>query len=69
MQHSQATIVNHIKRKNMEINYYILVPVLIVILAGIIYLIRRNRKDKKRYEKEVNAAESTVTEKHDRERV
>lgn len=53
----------------MEINYYILVPVLIVILAGIIYLIRRNRKDKKRYEKEVNAAESTVTEKHDRERV
>jgi len=53
----------------MEINYYILVPILLVIVAGIIYLIRRNRKDEQKFEKEVNSAENTITEKHDRDQV
>jgi len=53
----------------MEINYYILVPILLVIVAGIIYLIRRNRKDEKKFEKEVNTAETTITDKHDKDRV
>lgn len=55
--------------KIMEINYYILVPILLVIIAGIIYLIRRNKKDKKEYEKEINTAETTITEKHDSDHI
>ena len=52
----------------MEVNYYILIPVLIVVIIGIIYLIRRNQRDEKKFEKEVNNTE-TITDKHDRDRV
>lgn len=48
----------------MEINYTIAGPVLIAVAALIIFLIRRNIKDKKQLEKEIIDSE-IKPEKHD----
>lgn len=48
----------------MEINYTIAGPVLIAVAALIIFLIRRNNKDKKQLEKEIIESE-IKPEKHD----
>jgi len=48
----------------MEINYTIAGPVLIAVAALIIFLIRRNNKDKKQLEKEIIDSE-IKPEKHD----
>lgn len=48
----------------MEVNYLITVPVLIVVIVLIIYLIRRNRRDQKKFEKEIIESE-IKPEKHD----
>jgi hypothetical protein len=37
----------------MEINYYIILPVGLIIVLLLIWLLRRNSKDKKDYEKEL----------------
>lgn len=52
----------------MEINYTIAVPVLIAIAGLIIFLIRRNNKDKKKMEKEIIDSE-IKPEKHDSDHV
>ncbi|WP_165503594.1 hypothetical protein [Pedobacter hiemivivus] len=48
----------------MEINYTIAVPVLIAVVALIIFLILKNNKDKKKMEKEIIDSE-IKPEKHD----
>jgi len=48
----------------MEINYTIAGPVLIAVAALIIFLVRRNIKDKKQLEKEIIDSE-IKPEKHD----
>lgn len=35
-------------------NYYIIIPVIITVIALIVFLIKRNQKDKKEYEKFLN---------------
>jgi len=52
----------------MEVNYNIIVPVVFAVLVLILFLIRRNRKDAKKFEKEVNQTE-TITDKHDKDRI
>lgn len=52
----------------MEINYAITIPVFIVVAALIVFLIRRNNKDKKKMEKEIIDSE-IKQEKHDSGRV
>lgn len=52
----------------MEINYTITIPVFIVIAALIVFLIRRNIKDKKKMEKEIIDSERKP-EKHGSGRV
>jgi len=52
----------------MEINYPIVVLVLIAVGGLIIYLIRKNRKDKKKFEKETIQSE-LKPEKHDSDHV
>jgi hypothetical protein len=37
----------------MEINYYIILPVGLILVLLLVWLIRRNSKDKKDYEKEL----------------
>ncbi len=41
----------------MEINYSIVIPVIVIVLIGIVLMIRRNGKDKKNFEEEVAATE------------
>ncbi len=52
----------------MEINYNILVPIIFIVLVLILFLIRKNRKDAKKFEKQANETE-TITDKHDRDRI
>lgn len=52
----------------MEINYTIVIPVLILIVVLIIFLIARNNRDKKKYEKEVIDSE-TKPQSHDSEKI
>lgn len=52
----------------MEINYTIAAPVLIAVAALIIFLIRRNNKDRKKMEKEMIESE-IKPEKHDSDHV
>lgn len=52
----------------MEINYPIAVLVLVAVAGLIIFLFRRNRKDKKKFEKETIQSE-LKPEKHDTNRV
>ena len=47
----------------MEINYVILVPVVLAVIALIFYLVRRNNKDRAKYEKESNDP-AAVPDKH-----
>jgi hypothetical protein len=37
----------------MEINYYIILPVGLIVVLLLVWLIRRNAKDKKDYQKEL----------------
>jgi len=48
----------------MEVNYAIAIPVFIAFLVLIIFLIRRNSKDRKKMEKEIIDSE-IKPEKHD----
>lgn len=52
----------------MEINYPIAGLVLIAVIGLIVFLIRRNRKDKIKYEKEMIESERKP-EKHDPDRI
>lgn len=52
----------------MEVNYPIVGLVLIAAIGLIVFLIRRNRKDKKKYEREVIQSE-IKPEKHDTDQV
>jgi len=52
----------------MEINYLVVVPVLILVIALILFLIRRNRKDQKKLERELNQSE-LKPEKHDKDHI
>gem|GEM_PF-936701 len=52
----------------MEVNYNILVPVVFAVLVLILFLIRRNKRDAKKFEKEVNQTD-TITDKHDKDRI
>jgi len=49
----------------MQINYTIVVPVLIAVIVLIIYLIIRNSKDEKKFEEDINKEADTKPEKHD----
>ncbi len=61
---SGKVLFTHISVIIMEINYTIVVAVLIVVAALIIFLIRRNIKDRKKMEKEIIDSE-IKPEKHD----
>ncbi|ETZ24874.1 hypothetical protein [Pedobacter sp. V48] len=50
----------------MEINYLVVVPVLILVIALILFLICRNRKDQKKVEQELNESE-LKPEKHNKD--
>lgn len=52
----------------MEINYPIVVLVLVAVAGLIIYLIQKNRKDKKKFEKETIQSELNP-EKHDTDHI
>lgn len=41
----------------MEINYAIVIPAAVLAILLTIWLVRRNRKDKKKYEQQMNKAE------------
>ena len=43
-------------------NYYIIIPVIIAVIALIIFLIKKNQKDKNKYEKYLNNNFSKKTE-------
>lgn len=42
----------------METNYIIIIPVLIALVVLVVYLVRRNRKDEKIFEKETMKADT-----------
>ena len=48
----------------MEINYLIVAPVFVAILALVFFLIRKNRKDQKEFENEIIQTE-LKPDKHD----
>jgi preprotein translocase subunit YajC len=48
----------------MEINYWIVIPLIIIILLFLAWLIRRNVKDEKKFEKEANQSDVKPA-KHD----
>jgi len=52
----------------MEINYTILVPVIVAVIILIFYLIKRNNKDRQRYEKESNDPAATP-DKHNSDKI
>ncbi len=52
----------------MEINYPLVGLVLVAVIGLIIFLIRRNRKDKKKYENEMIQSD-LKPEKHDTDRI
>jgi hypothetical protein len=52
----------------MEINYWIVIPFVIVVLLLLTWLIRRNLKDEKKYEKEANQSDIKPA-KHDDNKV
>jgi len=52
----------------MEINYPLAGLVLVVVIGLIIFLIRRNRRDKKKYENEMIQSE-LKPEKHDTDHI
>jgi len=52
----------------MEINYAIVIPVILLILVLVAWLIWRNSKDEKKFEKDVNQSE-IEPEKHDKDKI
>jgi preprotein translocase subunit YajC len=52
----------------MEINYAIVIPVVLVAVLFVAWLVRRNMKDEKKIENEMNQAE-IKPEKHDEDQV
>lgn len=52
----------------MEINYVIVVPVILLAILFVVWIIRRNRKDEKKFEKEMNESE-ILPEKHDKDHI
>jgi preprotein translocase subunit YajC len=52
----------------MEINYWIVIPLIIIILLFLAWLIRRNVKDEKKFEKEANQSD-VKPEKHNDNKV
>ncbi|MGY4539438.1 hypothetical protein ACVW0P_003872 [Mucilaginibacter sp. UYNi724] len=52
----------------MEINYLIVVPVVLVAILLIFWLIKRNVKDEKKFEQESNQSD-LKPEKHDEDQV
>lgn len=50
----------------MDINYWIIVPLALVVIIMIIWVIRRDQKDEKTFEKEIIESELPA-EKHDEE--
>ncbi|WP_170827241.1 FeoB-associated Cys-rich membrane protein [Arcticibacter eurypsychrophilus] len=52
----------------MEIGYFFAGLVLIAVVALIVYLIRRNQKDEKKFEKDLNRSELRP-DKHDDEQI
>jgi preprotein translocase subunit YajC len=52
----------------MEINYPILGLVVLAVICLIVFLVRRNRKDEKKFEKEMTESE-IKPEKHDEDKV
>lgn len=52
----------------MELNYLIIIPVIIIIAALVIFLIRRNRKDENELEQRLNKPD-LKPEKHDEDNI
>ncbi|MES2455793.1 MAG: hypothetical protein V4594_09645 [Bacteroidota bacterium] len=52
----------------MEINYAIVIPVILLILVLVAWLIWRNSKDEKKFEKDVNQSE-IKPEQHDKDKI
>jgi hypothetical protein len=52
----------------MEINYWIVIPFIIIVLLSLAWLIRRNVKDEKKFEKEANQSD-VKPEKHNDNKV
>jgi len=52
----------------MEINYLIVIPFIIVVVLFIAWLIRRNLKDEKKFEKDSNNPE-VIHKPHDKDRI
>ncbi|HEX8607289.1 MAG TPA: FeoB-associated Cys-rich membrane protein [Pedobacter sp.] len=52
----------------MEINYWIVIPFIIIVLLFLAWLIRRNVKDEKKFEKEANQSD-VKPEKHNDNKV
>lgn len=52
----------------MEINYAIVIPVILVVILFVAWIIWRNRKDEKKFEKEMNESE-ILPEKHDKDHI
>jgi hypothetical protein len=52
----------------MEINYLIVIPFTVVIVLLIAWLIRRNLKDEKKFEKDSNKSEA-IHKPHDKDRI
>ncbi|MEJ7558014.1 MAG: hypothetical protein WKF66_06865 [Pedobacter sp.] len=48
----------------MEINYWILIPFILLVIILLAWLIKRNVKDEKKFEKEANQSEAKP-EKHE----
>lgn len=52
----------------MELNYAIIIPVVLIVVIFIVWLIRRNMKDEKKFEDEINRSE-IKPEKHDKDHI
>jgi len=52
----------------MEINYWIVIPFVLIIIFFIGWLIKRNLKDEKKFEKEANQSD-IKPEKHDEDKI
>lgn len=50
----------------MDVNYWIILPLALIIIIMIIWVIRRDQKDEKTFEKEIIESELSA-EKHDEE--
>ncbi len=53
---------------SIDINYWMAVPLLLLVIALLAWLIKRNQKDKKKVEKEIMQSE-LKPEKHDEKKI